>query len=98
MSADARGIMRGEALGQLQQEWFGASEEARHFGETGARERDQPLNFDRHAIAHESGFREPVAQGFGFRRIAAVERGERIAARTECRGRVSDMMAAGLRR
>ncbi len=75
---DARGVVRGEALGQLQQELFGGFGKARHFGETGVRERDQPVDFNRHAIAHESGFREPVAQGFGFRGVTAVERGERV--------------------
>jgi hypothetical protein len=75
---DARGVVRGEALGQLQQELLGGFGKARHLGETRARERDQPVNFDRHAIAHECGFRKPVAQGFGFRGVAAVERGERV--------------------
>jgi len=34
---DACGVVRGEALGQLQQELFGRYGEARHFGEAGVR-------------------------------------------------------------
>ncbi|CAM2144420.1 Glutathione s-transferase protein [Paraburkholderia tropica] len=75
---DARGVVRREVLGELEQELLRRFREARHFRETGLRQRDQPVDFHGHAIAHEGGFREPVAQGFGFRGVAAVERGERV--------------------
>lgn len=74
---DARGVVRGEALDELQQELLGGFREARHFGEAGARQRDQPVHLDGDAVAHEGGFGEPVAQRLGLAGVAAVERRER---------------------
>ena len=74
---DARGVVRGEALDELQQELLGRIGKARHFGEAGARKRDQPVNFDHHAMPHEGGFGEPFAQGFGLGGVTAVERRQR---------------------
>src|SRR5690348_9843029 len=66
-----------KALDELQQGTFGFARKTRHFGEARMRERDEPMDFDGHAVAHECGFGKPVAQGFGLGGVATVERRER---------------------